>query len=379
MAAMRILHLVGRSHRRGAEQVARELAVELEGRGHRNRLLAVSLGHEGDRTEDLAPLVAHVGQRPSQLLRAAASLRADLRRRPVDVVLAHGAAAAYVAALAGRTIRAERPVVVWQTTSGLSAPSFGRVQRAFWRVALPGVDGAVALTADIGRELRAFGYRGPMWAIPNARRADRFLGLSRGAAGRELRAELGVAPAVALLGQVGYLVEVKQPTHAVEVLADVRAGGLDAHLVLAGAGPLDGAVRRAATAVGVEDHVSLLGHRDDVEQLLGGIDVLLLTSRFEGVPGVLVEAAMASCPVVTYPVGAVDEVVVDGATGIITAAAEPGAMAAAVGQLLADPERRAAMGDAARARSAAFAMDVVVARYEAHLGDLLAAARRRSI
>ena len=48
--------------------------------------------------------------------------------------------------------------------------------------------------------------------------------------------------------------------------------------------------------------------RDDVEVVLGGIDVLVLTSRFEGVPGVLVEAAMAACPAVTYPVGDVAEV-----------------------------------------------------------------------
>lgn len=376
MSAMRTLHLVGRSHRRGAEQVARELAIELDARGHRNRLLAVSLGHEGERTPDLQPLVDQVGQRPAQLLRAVRALRADLRRRPVDVVLAHGAAAAFVAALAAPTCGRARPKVVWQTTSGLSAPSFGRVQRACWRVALPGVDAAVALTAAIGRELRDFGYRGPMWSIPNARRSERFEALDRHAAGRALRAEIGVGPDVGLLGMVGYLVEVKQPTHAVAVLAEVRAAGVDAHLVLAGSGPLEADVRRAAASAGVGSHVTLLGHRDDVEQVLAGIDVLVLTSRFEGVPGVLVEAAMAGCPVVTYPVGAVDEVVVDGETGVIAAEADPGSVALAVRELLADPARRRATGEAARTRSRAFAMDVVAERYEEHLGALLAGASR---
>lgn len=369
---MRVLHLVGRSHRRGAEQVARELAAELDQRGHGNRLRAVSLGHEGDRTPDLEPLVAHVGQRPAQLLRAVAALRADLRREPVDVVLAHGAAAAYVAALAARWGGRGRPKVVWQTTSGLSAPSFGRVQRSFWRLALPGVDAAVALTDAIGRELRHFGYRGPMWSIPNARRSERFAGLDRAEAARSLRAELGIGSDVAVLGLVGYLVEVKQPVDAVAVLAAVRAEGTDAHLVLAGAGPMEGAVRAAAAASDVAGHVTLLGHRDDVEVVLGGIDVLVLTSRFEGVPGVLVEAAMAACPAVTYPVGDVAEVVVDGETGVIVAEATPAAVAGAVAALLADPARRRSLGDAAREHGRRFAMDVVADRYEHHLTALLA-------
>lgn len=376
MAAMRILHLVGRSHRRGAEQVARELAAELQGRGHANRLLAVSLGHEGERTDDLHPLVEHAGQRPAQLLRAVWALRADLRRRPVDVVLAHGAAAAYVAALAAPAAGRVRPKVVWQTTSGLSAPSFGRGQRALWRLALPRIDGAVALTGTIGRELRDFGYGGPMWTIPNARRSDRFAALDRVAAGRALRAEIGVGPDEVLLGLVGYLVEVKQPADAVAVLVAVRAAGTDAHLVLAGAGPLDQAVRRAAADAGVGEHVTLLGHRDDVEQVLGAIDVLLLTSRFEGVPGVLVEAAMAGCPVVAYPVGEVGEVLVHGETGIIASEATPVVAAEAVGELLADEARRRAMGDAARARGAAFAMDVVAEQYEVHLAEVVASGPR---
>lgn len=373
---MRVLHLVGRSHRRGAEQVARELAVELDAQGHHDRLRAVSLGHEGDRTPDLEPLVAHVGQRPAQLLRAVRALRADLRRQPVDVVLAHGAAAAYVAALASRSLGARGPAVVWQTTSGLSAPSFGRVQRTFWRLALPGVHGAVALTDAIGRELRDFGYLGPLRAIPNARRSERFAGLDRPAASQALREELGLGPDVALIGLVGYLVEVKQPAHAVAVLADVRAAGIDAHLVVVGAGPLEAEVREAARSAAVVDHVHLLGHRDDVEQILGGLDVLVLTSRFEGVPGVLVEAAMAGCPVVTYPVGDVAEVVVHEETGVIAADASPRAAAAAVADLLADPGRRVALGAAARERSRAFAMDVVVARYEELLRDVVASRRR---
>jgi glycosyltransferase involved in cell wall biosynthesis len=368
---MRILHLVGRSHRRGAEQVAQELAIELEARGHQNDLLAVSLGHHGERVPGLQPLVDHVAQRPAQLAEAVWRLRGELRRRPVDVVLAHGAAAALVAALAARSMVGRAPKVMWQTTSALALDSFGRLQLACWRVALPGVDGAVSLTAEIGEQLRGFGYRGPMWAVPNARRADRFVGLDRGREASSLRAELGVGPDVALLGLVGYLVKEKDPTVAVEVLAELRRRGTDAHLVVVGSGPLEAEVTETVERTGLSGRVSLLGHRDDVAHVLGGIDLLVLTSSFEGVPGILIEAAMAGCPAVTFPVGEVAEVVVDGETGVITAESTVSAMAGALASLLADPHRCRTLGDAARAHGARFTMDVVADRYEAHLAELV--------
>jgi glycosyltransferase involved in cell wall biosynthesis len=371
MATMRILHLVGRSHRRGAEQVAQELAVELEARGHQNRLLAVSLGHDGERVAGLEPLVGQVAQRPTQLVEAVWRLRGELRRGPVDVVLAHGAAAALVAALAARSMVGAAPRVMWQTTSALALESFGLLQRACWRVALPGVDGAVSLTAEIGEQLRAFGYRGPMWAIPNARRADRFVGLDRTREARSLRAEVGVGPDVALLGLVGYLVPEKDPTVAVEVLAALQQLGADAHLVVVGSGPLEDEVVATVARTGLTGRVSLLGHRDDVAHVLGGIDLLLLTSSFEGVPGILIEAAMAGCPAVTFPVGEVAEVVVDGETGVITPEATVPSMAAILASLLADPDRRRALGEAARAHGARFTMDAVADRYEAHLAALV--------
>ena len=67
-----------------------------------------------------------------------------------------------------------------------------------------------------------------------------------------------------------------------------------------------------------------------------GVDLLLLTSEAEGIPGVAIEALMAGCPVVTVPVGSVAEVVEDGVTGVVMATADPAAMAAAVVSLLDD-------------------------------------------
>ena len=366
---MRILHLVGRSHRRGAEQVALELAAELDARGHRDRLLAVTLGHDGGRVPELEALVSVGGpQRPPTLVRAARRLRPILRDDPPDVVLAHGAAAALVAV--GAAPR-RGPAIVFQTIVGMAPQSFGGVQGAAWRVAVRRLDGVVALTEPLGEEVQRLGYRGPVWAIPNARRTERFVGLGRVEAATRLRAELGVAPDVELVGLVGYLVDQKRPERAVEVLAGLVERGRDVQLVVAGAGPLEAAVRGRAVALGVEERTAMLGHRDDVPELLAGLDLLVLTSDDEGVPGIVIEAAMAGCPVVTFPLGGVAEVVADGRTGVVLERPSVAELTAACDRLLGDPAVRAAMSAAARDGAAAWSMEVVADRYEAHLAEVV--------
>lgn len=372
MPAVRILHLVGRSHRRGAEQVARELAEELDHRGHHSHLVAVSLGHEGGRDAALPPLVARPDQGAIVLVRAAVALRRELRGWPAEVILAHGAAATLVAVLA---VPRRGPVVVWQRILALTDASRRGVLGAVWRIAVRRVDGVVALTDDLGDEVRRLGYRGPVWRIANGRRTERFEGLDRDRARATLGGDLGVGAEVALVGLVGYLVDQKRPERAVEVLAGLRGRGVDAHLVVAGSGPLAGPVAEAAARLGVAAHVSLLGHRDDVEQILAALDVLILTSDDEGIPGIVVEAAMAGCPVVTYPLGGVAEVVAHDETGLVLGESSVTLMADAVAGLVRDPVRRAAMADAARAHSGAFAMEVIAERYEDHLGSLVAGHR----
>lgn len=345
-----------------------ELAEELVQRGHTNRLRAVTLGHEGDRADDLVPLVERSEQTLWTLLRASLRLRADLADHPVDVVLAHGAAAAMVAVAASPR---HGPAIVWQRILGLAPRSSRGLLGGCWRVAVRRLDGVVALTDDLGTEARRLGYRGPIWRIPNGRRAARFASLDRGRSATRLRDELGVGSATVLVGLVGYLVAQKQPVRAVEVAAGLRRMGIDVHLVVVGAGPLTDAVAGAVRRHEVTGCVALLGHREDVADLLAGLDLVILTSAEEGIPGVVVEAAMAGCPVVTYPLGGVTEVVANGVTGVVLETASVAAMTDAVAGLARDPDRRTKMGAAARRGSSAFSLEVIASRYETYLTEVV--------
>ncbi|HMS88115.1 MAG TPA: glycosyltransferase family 4 protein [Acidimicrobiales bacterium] len=355
---MRILHLVGRSHHRGAELVALELAHELERFGHRSRLLAVGPGHEGGTEPDLPVLSGAARQHPVALAGAAWRLRRSLGREPADVVLAHGGAALQVAAVGGRGLP-----LVHQLIMGMPIHDRGRLWHFWWGRLLGRCAAVVSLTDALTDEVRTLGYRGPVELIANARSTARFDGLSRADEAARLRAELGLEPEVPLLGFVGHLVAQKRPDVAVEVADRLRTLGVDAHLVVVGGGPLATDVAAQVQRLDLARRVSLLGHRPDVARVLAGVDLLLLPSDSEGMPGVAIEAQMAGCPVVAFPVGGVAEVVATGESGLVLSDHDPGAMAEAVAKLLGDPERLVAMGAAARVRSEAFSMATAAERY----------------
>ena len=336
-----------------------ELAVELDALGHRNCLRAVGSGHEGAASEELPPLVRSRTQHPGMLLLAGWRLRSVVRKLKPDVIVAHGGSAAQVAALA---VGRGGPALVWQRILGLPE-NLGPVGRARLRRVLGRVDAVVALTPRLEAEVRALGFEGTVEVIPNARRSDRFEALDRERARHDLGRDLAIPAERAVVGLVGHLVEQKDPVAAVEGFARLVGQGHDVHLVVVGSGPLAEEVRSAVCGRGLQDRVSLVGHIDDVERVLGGIDLLWLTSRDEGIPGVLVEAAMAGCPVVTYPVGDVTAVIDDGSTGLVLPRSDPALLADETADLLANPGLLGVMGEKARDRSRRWAMDVVAHDY----------------
>ena len=361
---MRILHVVGTSRRRGAETFALELAAALDARGHDDSLVALGPGPDGGSDPDLPALTSNHRIRPVATTDAVLRLRRHLDRAVVDVVLAHGAASARAAVIARRR---DGPLLVWKR---ISPGAWRPVQRRWWRAIARRVDAVVALTPQIKDEMRGLGYSGPVWVIRNARHPDRFVTVDRASEGVRLRRQIGIADDTPLLGFVGNLSREKRAERTLDVLARVLAQDQAAHLVVAGDGPLRAAFEQEVSARGLEGHVSSLGHRTDVERLFGGVDLLLLTSDVEGIPGVAIEAQMSGCPVVTFPTGGVREAVEDGVTGVVLDRPDTALMADEVLRLLRCPERRERLGGDGRRRADAFSTDRVADEYSARLDDL---------
>jgi glycosyltransferase involved in cell wall biosynthesis len=231
------------------------------------------------------------------------------------------------------------------------------------------MDAVVALTPPLEQEMRLLGYGGPIWLIPNARGPERFVAVDRKQETARLRREIAVGE-VPLLGFVGNLSREKRPERTLDVLTGVLAQGQAAHLVVAGDGPLRASFEREARSRGLGEHVTSLGHRPDVERLLGGIDVLLLTSDIEGIPGVAIEAQMTGCPVVTFPTGGVRDVVEDGVTGVVLDRPDTALMTEQVLTLLRCPDLRERLGTEGRRSADRFSTARVADQYSARLVTL---------
>ncbi len=155
-------------------------------------------------------------------------------------------------------------------------------------------------------------------------------------------------PVVLFLGR---LHEIKGLDLLVPMLARLHADGCRARLLLAGndeQGLADG-LYAEARAAGLEDAVTLLGFVDGPEKrsLLQAADVVVLPSRHESWGYALIEAMLCGTPVVTTR-NVKSWVELEGSGGAIIAEATPEALAASVGDLLADDDRRELMGRAAR-------------------------------
>jgi len=138
---------------------------------------------------------------------------------------------------------------------------------------------------------------------------------------------------------------------AVEALAGVREQHPDAHLVVLGEGPLRDELSSLAAGYGIDGAVSLPGRVGDVAWWLRRAAVIVHPARWEGFGLALLEAMLSARPVVATAVSSIPEIVVDGETGLLVPPDDPAALAAAVSDLLDDPARASAMGEAGRARA----------------------------
>lgn len=151
------------------------------------------------------------------------------------------------------------------------------------------------------------------------------------------------------------LVEKKGVDVLLEALARLPAGWRFVHV---GGGPLNDSLHKKAKALGIADRVTWRGPLAQRELLEAyrSADIFALASRVardgdrDGLPNVLMEAQSQGLPCVATRVSAIGELVRDGVSGVLVPENDPAALAAALAALLADPARRAALGEAGEAR-----------------------------
>jgi glycosyltransferase involved in cell wall biosynthesis len=300
------------------------------------------------------------------VLAAVRRVRALIRRYRVAVVHSNGPQTNVVAGVAGRLAGVP---AVWHARNLLSG-NMRDVDRALAPLATRIICNADAIRA------RFAGSRA--WdksvTIINAVDTREF---HPGVDGAAFRAEQGGGGATPLVGIVGRIGFGKGHEHFVEAAMRLLRAGTATRFVVVGdsvfaedAWRAD-ALRRSVKAAGLEEHIRFTGIRRDIPRVMRGLDVLVLASDAEPCGRVLFEAMASGTAVVATNTGGTPEIVRDGVEGVLVPPRDAGALAQAIGVLLADPLRRARLGDAGLARvRAEFTIERYVARTVAVYDDV---------
>lgn len=185
------------------------------------------------------------------------------------------------------------------------------------------------------------------------------------AARQRARAALALPGGAFVLGVAGRLETQKGIVHLLRALPAIHAAVPAARLVVVGAGPLAGTLRRAAARLGVAGLTGFTGWRDDLPALLPGLDLFCLPSLWESFGYVLIEAMAAGVPVVASAVEGIPEVLDEGRAGELVPPADPAVLAQRIVALARDAARRRRLRAAARARvESEYSLETMIERYE---------------
>jgi glycosyltransferase involved in cell wall biosynthesis len=188
---------------------------------------------------------------------------------------------------------------------------------------------------------------------------------------RQLLRKWGISSDKLVVGMIACLKPQKSPIDFVDVAARVLKENAQAHFVLAGDGELRPEVEKRIKDQGIGDNFTLLGWQTDMPEVYRNLDIVVLTSLWEGLPCVFSEAMAGDLPIVATNVDGAREAIVDGDNGFLHEPHDIEGMAASVLKLLRDPDLRRTMGARGKSRVMEFDISTSVANLESAYRECL--------
>lgn len=333
----------------GEESFTTNLAEALSLRGWNVRVAAVGQPHieELNRRNLRVVELPIGGRRPVAMLRGARALGRYVAREGIRILHAHSAGPAVQAILARRLhlFGGNRPALLWHDHG---------IARYWWLAKLfNALDLSIANSDFERQKLMAHGLRpGKVIRIHNGidlgrldvpaderqRRRDR------------IRAEFGWDDRTPVAGFIGRLSPEKAPDDFVASLAFARSLAPDVRYLMIGDGIMRPQLEEMCRQAGAEDRIVITGFRRDVPDLLCAIDVLALVSHMETFSLTTLEAMAMHVPCVVTGVGGSPEQITEDENGHVVPDRSPQAIGEALADLLNDPAKRKAFGEAGYGR-----------------------------
>ena len=330
---MRVLHVLAPAPYGGLEEVVLGLTRGLAQFGIEVHI-AVILdpgcipdAHPFVQVIDRGAIALHVIQAGT---RAYIRERAEIRRlceklRP-EIVHTHGYRADVIAGGAARAAG----IFTVATAHGFTGGDFrNRCYETLQRRAFRSCDAVIAVSRPLQTRLASAGIKRNIQVIQNA-----WSGASDAVSRTDARQRLGLSRAGKSVGWVGRLSQEKAPDILLEAAPLVAAR---CEFAFIGDGPQNEALKRRAHLLGIADRTRFAGVIAGAGRLLSAFDVLVLSSRTEGSPIVLLEALAAGTPVVAARVGGIPDII-DDSCALLVEPEDPRALAAAIDNVFDHPQ-----------------------------------------
>jgi glycosyltransferase involved in cell wall biosynthesis len=179
-------------------------------------------------------------------------------------------------------------------------------------------------------------------------------------------------PGKTVIYSAGRLSEQKGYTYLIEAAAILKKTRNDLVFIVSGEGKLRTELEKQTADAALEDSFIFQGFTSDIYPFLMGCDLFVLSSLFEGMPNVVMEAMAMHKPVVATDVNGVRELMVDGKTGIIVPPKEPQALATSIARIIDNADMLAEFGRAGYERvKSEFSMSAMANNLEGHLQQKL--------
>jgi glycosyltransferase involved in cell wall biosynthesis len=347
----------------GAEMLVAEIVRRMRGVLEPTILCLDGIGPLGEQLRGEGVDVINLERRPGQDYRVAWRMSRLVQTRGIELVHAHQYTPFFYAALA--KLRSPGRFRLILTEHGRHFPDIVSPKRRLVNRWLLGpmadaITGVCQFSAD-SLALNDGFCREKISVIDNGIALDRYKPVNDR---RAIRARLGLDPAKRYIGNVARFHPVKDQAMLLNAFAQVATAREDVDLLLVGDGPLRETLTDLTRSLAIEGRVRFLGIRADVPDILRALDVFALTSVSEAASLTLLEAMASRVPVVVTAVGGNPELVRHGVDGLHVPRGDDGATAAAILQILGDPDSASRMGRAGRQRVAErFQLDAAVAAY----------------
>jgi glycosyltransferase involved in cell wall biosynthesis len=307
--------------------------------------------------------------RPLTDVKALLDVYRFLRQGAFTIVHTHSSKAGIIGRLAARA--AGVPIVV-HTLHGLVFHEFqsawrNRIYVSLKRLCAPLTDTIISVSDRVAQTAldRGIGRPDQHVTIFSGIELDRFLSVRDRLSVEEAKARAEIPASAPVVGKIARLFPLKGHVQFLEMAAEIARRMPDVWFLLVGDGPLRDELQAEAQRLGIADRLVMVGRvpPDRVPEFIQAMDVVVHTSLREGIARVLPQAGAVGKPVVTFDLDGAPEVVHDGVSGYLVPPVDTARVAERVVELLGDPGRRRAFGDAGRAFAAEhFAVERMVER-----------------